>query len=118
MLPKKYRLKNKSAFSATYKINNFVCDKNLFLYLGKEKTDETTPTKVGVVVSKKIHKRAVRRNRIKRLIREAYRLMLKNREIDFIQNRMSIIFVGRKGSLDCDFNSMKQSVFKLLKKKY
>ena len=118
MLPKKYRLKNKSAFSATYKINNFVCDKNLFLYLGKEKTEETTPTKVGVVVSKKIHKRAVIRNRIKRPIREAYRLMLKNGEIDFVQNRLSLIFVGRQGALDCDFNTMKQSVFKLLKKKY
>ena len=116
MLPKKYRLKNYSSFIATYKINNFVCDENLFVYLGKEKTDQTLPTKVGVVVSKKVHKRAVKRNRIKRLIRESYRLMLKNGEIDFVQNRMSIIIVGRKGALDSDFNAIKNSVFTLLKK--
>ena len=56
MLPQKYRLKRKSAFNATYKINNFVCDQNLFVYLGNKKDDEKIPTKVGVVVSKKIHK--------------------------------------------------------------
>lgn len=118
MLPKKFRLKNHSSFLATYKINNSVCDRNLIVYLGKEKTDETQPTKVGVVVSKKVHKRAVKRNRIKRLIREAYRLMLKNGEIDFVQNRMSIIIVGRKGALDSDLSTIKKSVFTLLKKQY
>ena len=116
MIPKKYRLKNNAAFLATYKINNFVCDSNLFLYLGKEKQDSDVPTKVGVVVSKKIHKRAVRRNRIKRLIREAYRLILKSGEADCLQNRLSVIFVGRKGALDCDFSDIKKSILKLLNK--
>ena len=44
--------------------------------------------------------------------------MLKNGEIDFVQNRLSLIFVGREGALDCDFNTIKKSVMTLLKKKY
>lgn len=37
--------------------------------------------KIGFVVPKKVHKSAVRRNRIKRQIREVVRLMLKNDQI-------------------------------------
>ena len=116
MLAKKYRLKSNSAFSATYKINNFVCDENMFIYLGKEKTDPSVPTKAGFVVSKKIHKRAVKRNRIKRLMREVYRLMLKNGENTFLQGRLSIIFVGRKGALNSNFEEIKKSLDSLLEK--
>ncbi|MCX7553166.1 ribonuclease P protein component [Marinicella sp. S1101] len=35
--------------------------------------DNTTSSKMGMVVSKKVHKTAVQRNRIKRLIRESFR---------------------------------------------
>ena len=68
MLQRKYRLKKYSAFIATYRLNNAVADKNICVYFGKKRTEDISNVKVGFVVSKKIHKRAVVRNRIKRLI--------------------------------------------------
>ena len=70
MIPKKYRLKNKKAFDATYKNRKIVSDSMLTLYVGKPKKDLDTPTKFGFVVSKKYHKRAVKRNRIRNENRE------------------------------------------------
>jgi len=116
MLKKKYRLKKDSAFNATYKLNHSVCDRNIIVYLGKEKTDPSIPTKAGFVVSKKIHKRAVKRNRIKRLMREVYRLMLKNGEADFVQTKLSVIFIGRQDALKANLSEIRNSVTTLLKK--
>ena len=64
MLPKVYRLKKRTAFQATYRIGKSYHKDGITVFCGKKKTTEL-PTKIGFVVSKKIHKRAVKRNRIK-----------------------------------------------------
>ena len=113
MLPKKYRLKNKIAFNATYRVNNSHKKNGIVLIAGLKKKNVSV-TKVGFVVSKKTHKRAVKRNRLKRLIRESYRLLLKENNLWNSQEYMSLIFLGRERALDFDFKKIKQTVYELL----
>ena len=114
MLQKKYRLKKYSAILATYRVNDVISDKNICIYFGRKKTDENSPVKIAFVVSKKIHKRAVVRNRIKRLMRENFRLIMKNNEFPFINDYISIICVAKKGSLDAVYSDVNKSVNNLL----
>lgn len=116
MLKKQFRLKKNSAFSATYKVRNSTADDFLIAYLGKMKTSEEFATKAGFVVSKKIHKRSVKRNRIKRLMREAYRLAWKNSELECLSKHLSIIFIAKPKALEADYNSIKTSILNLSKK--
>lgn len=113
MLPKPYRLKNKFAFKATYKVKNSAHKGGVTLFAGILKNDDF-PTRVGFVVSKKVHKRAVKRNRLKRLMRESYRLLLKSGELGNSQKYMSLVFVGSDKALDKSFSQIYSSVKALL----
>ena len=115
MLPKEYRLKKRTAFNATYKTGKSYHKDSITLFCGRKKQDgNTTLTKIGFVVSKKIHKRAVRRNRIKRLMRETVRLYIKNSGQNFDTKYLSLIFVASSKSLEKDFNSINNSIKCLL----
>lgn len=115
MLPKQYRLKKRTAFKATYKVKNSSHKGGVTLFAGILKKEDY-PTKVGFVVSKKVHKRAVKRNRLKRLMRESYRLLLKEEKLGNSQRFMSLIFVGSEKALDKSFNEIKASISSLLEK--
>ena len=116
MLPKQYRLKNKSAFNATYRVKNSTHKGGVALFAGVLKKDADTFTRVGFVVSKKTHKRAVKRNRLKRLMRESYRLLLKSGELGESQKYMSLIFVGHERALDKNFVEMQNIIKSLLQR--
>lgn len=114
MLKKQFRLKKDSAFKATYRIKNSYCVNGIVLWVGKKKNDIQIPTKVGFVVSKKTHKRAVKRNKLKRLMRESYRLLLKENKISKSQEYISLIFVGFEKALKNDFFQTKTIIYKLV----
>ncbi len=114
MLKKQYRLKNKKAFNAIYKLKNSTHKGGVSLFAGIIKKDESLPTKVGFVVSKKTHKRAVKRNRLRRLMRESYRILQKENNLANSQKHLSLIFIGTENALGKTFNETKQIIAELL----
>ena len=116
MLKKKYRLRNSSAFCATLKLKNCKSDDFFTIYKGKLKTNFAVPTKIGIIVSKKLHKRAVKRNKIKRRIRAIYQEAFKSGYADNVQDSLSLIFIARPKVIDANFSTLKISILKLLKR--
>lgn len=112
MLPKKFRLKKRTAFTATYRTGKTFHKDGITLFCGREnKTDNET--RIGFVVSKKIHKRAVKRNRIKRLMRESMRLIIKKEGIS--NKYMSLVFVASQKLLNMNFAEVDSAIQKLVK---
>jgi len=112
MLPKEYRLKKRGAFTATYKTGKSFHKDGITMFCGRIKNSEY-PTKIGFVVSKKIHKRAVKRNRIKRLMRESYRLILKEQQT-VSKKYMSVVFAASTRLLGKNFKEIDSAMKKLV----
>ena len=112
MLPKQNKLKKRSAFTATYKTGKSFHRDGITVFCGRSKADNT-PIKIGFVVSKKIHKRAVKRNRIKRLMRESIRLILKNEQID--PKYISLVFTASSKLLNKNFSEINTAMQKIIK---
>ena len=116
MLKKEYRLKNRKAFDATYKNKKVLSNSLLTLYLGKEKTEVDYPTKVGFVVSKKYHKRAVKRNRIRRLMREVCRLAIKDNNFDKLNKYRSFILIPKIDTIGLNYQDIKTAFYNLMER--
>lgn len=110
MLSEEYRLKKKSDFGKTYKYGKSVVNSYLVMYvLIRSMNNEGCP-RVGFSVSKKIGN-AVKRNKIKRRMREAVKayLPLVNKEVD-------IIFIARKKITRITFKDIEKNMVNLFKK--
>lgn len=106
MLPKDQRLRSKKDFSKVYRLGHHYQDKFLKLIVYKNDDEQQL---VGFVVSKKVNKQAVKRNRIKRQLREAYRLHQGG-----LSQGLKMIFVAKHKTNHVDFAQLVKSMNQLL----
>lgn len=109
MLPKNERLKSSREFVTVYNLKRSVANSLLILYVGRKKADDAVLTKAGFVVGKKVHKRSVKRNRAKRLMREAYRNIRKTDEF-ILKDYEYLIFLARPQILEADYNQVLEAL--------
>ncbi len=109
MLTKAERLTKNTDFVKTYSIKRSVSNSLFILYIGEINKNPQFPTKAGFVVGKKIHKKATKRNKIKRHLREAFR-KYKLEHPEYNNYWFSMVFLARADSLDTDFNQVYNAV--------
>ncbi|MBI4059079.1 ribonuclease P protein component [Candidatus Microgenomates bacterium] len=82
MLPSQYRLNEKRDFDRVLKKG--LMEQTSLFGLGYLKLTDNLPSRFGLIVSKRISKRAVDRNRIKRILRESLRHLLEKMDKGFM----------------------------------
>lgn len=98
-------LKKDSEFKKVFNRGKSVADKNVVIYFFRRNL--TSKSRIGFVVSKKMGK-AVRRNRIRRVLKEIFRLNL-----DKIEEDYDLIVIPRATIQLSDFKAVEKSVLKL-----
>jgi len=109
MLSLKHRLKKKKDFEKVYKKGKGF--KQDFLFL-KAIENDLEDTRVGIVVSTKVAKKAVERNLIKRRLREIIR-----KRLEEIKPGLDIVIITLKGiNKKTSFQTIEETIDKLLLK--
>lgn len=106
-MKKTVSLKRNNDFVRIYKRGTFFPGKYIVIYTMK---NSAGMNRLGITVGKKIGK-SVRRNRVKRLIRESYRYYE-----PYIPDGLDIVFVARHTDKPCGFDEIRKEMKFLLKK--
>lgn len=110
--PKQEKLKNKTDISLLFEQGKWFSYKELSIISLKKENLENP--RVGVSVSKRFFKKAVDRNRIKRLLREVYRLNKELYKETFGEQSLSMIFY-RSSRLPRHYQDIEALFFQLCK---
>ncbi|MBO4701670.1 MAG: ribonuclease P protein component [Lachnospiraceae bacterium] len=99
-------LKNNRDFVNVYTSGKSYANKFLVIYTLKNNSDRN---RLGISVSKKVGNSVVR-HRLKRLIKESYRLHEK-----MFNSGLDIVVIARKGSDACDYAGIESALLHLMK---
>lgn len=111
---KKDKLKSKKLIDQLFTEGKSVSAFPLRLVYLKTEFNDGSLLKTGVSVSKRLHKTAVSRNRIKRLMREAYRLNIPNYlDTNTASYAFMILYIGKEKTT---FDALDSKMKKLLEK--
>lgn len=116
MLPKQERLLEETDFKKLFKFKCSIATPNLVAYvvLNKQPDNNELP-KVGFVVGKKVDKRSTKRNKIKRHLRESYKLIRKTYP-EIVKPFTLIVFIAKPSMQDKNYMQVYQDVNTCLKK--
>lgn len=101
-------IKKDSDFRKVYQRGKSLADRNLVIYTMKNKSDKS---RIGISISKKVGK-AHERNRIRRCIKEAYRLNID----DKVLGGYDLVFIARINAADKDYRELEKSLKYICKK--
>ncbi len=101
-------IKKDSDFRKVYQRGKSLADRNLVIYTIKNKSDKS---RIGISISKKVGK-AHERNRIRRCIKEAYRLNID----DKVLGGYDLVFIARINAADKDYRELEKSLKYICKK--
>ncbi|MBU2542531.1 ribonuclease P protein component [Patescibacteria group bacterium] len=120
MLTKENRLKYMKDFEILFKEGKFVGGQFLTVKIWKIEPDKyprreysTEDLKIGFVVGKKVHKSAVKRNRIKRQMREVVRLLLKENKLKIGYH---IAFLAKPEIFGVEYGEIEKDIVGVLKR--
>lgn len=90
-----------------------LCSNRFFVMLALPRLEHhTAETQFGFVVSKKVHKRAHERNRIKRRFRELVRKTLIQYKPDWLKRYISVILIARSESVQATYRDLELALSK------
>jgi ribonuclease P protein component len=104
---KKYKIRKNSEFRVVYKRGRSLANRLLVLYTFRN-TKKLNRT--GVSVSKKVGKSVIR-NRVRRLIKESYRLNNAN-----LKQGYDLVFIARNSAKNRSFLEIQKAMLELFKK--
>lgn len=103
------RLRDRRDFRRVFKYGKSVVNRHFVVYVMRKK--ENSPVRIGISVSKKVAKRAVNRNRVKRVVKEVVRQW-----IGQLPSGQDVVIIARSTSVELNYWQTKQSLEHLFHK--